>query len=288
MSRLLCLVILLSVSAPEWISANDAFDRHLAGVLEGVVGSVDPIKELSGRDAAGLRTLSAGITTPAIVVVTQEGNLVKALVSWAFRKSPDGAAPTPVLMIERFVTYDRARENQTLAAGKDVMLFPGFAFNFDIGQVVPAGQGEDVVFNDARKLATAGTAEMFPLNGSALPEDEAEDYDPTDHDGVLPRDFAGLWDLNADGRWVGTLELTYSEERGVTGEFTSEDTQSTYEVAGHWNPALPSRVKLMIAFPASTVEFVGHIWTTDKSRIAGTATMIDRDFGFVAKRRVAE
>ncbi len=283
MTRVLLVVgCLLASGSSVW--AIDAFDRHRAGVLEGVVSTVEPVTELSSRQAAELRTLAPGITSPAVVVVTQDGNLVKALVSWAFRKDPEGGPPAPVLMIERYVTYDRSRENQSLASGRDVMLFPGYGFNFDIGQVVPEGQGEDVRFNEQRRLVTVGTAELFPLNGPAVEEPAADSRDPTDHDGVLARDFAGTWTLDADGRWVGTLELTHGEGTGLKGQFTSKETDSTYPVDVFWNPAQPSRVKFAVGFPATTVDFVGHIWTTDKGRIAGTATMIDREFGFVAQR----
>ena len=87
----------------------------------------------------------------------------------------------PIVVLERYVTYDRDRGDVTLAHGRNVMLFPGYEFDFDIGQVVPAGSGADLKFAADRQLAAIDKAKLHPVNGSVLPATPPDKYDPQDH-----------------------------------------------------------------------------------------------------------
>ncbi len=282
----------------------DVFDRHTSQVLRDATAGQQAVRSLSSRQAAELDRLSAGITSSAVVVVTDQGNVAKLLISWAFRKvvSPapaqamtqkEGQAPQgkqrplviPLLVLERYATYDKDRQDQTTANGKQVLLFPGFGFDLDIGQVVPAGQGEDIRFTEKRKLEALGTARLFPLDGTALPAVEAQKpYDPNDHQGVRVRDFSGRWQVDADGRWQGSLELEVNDEGRVRGTYTSQDTDSVYQVKGSLASGVPNRILLQIALPAAVQEVDAYLWTTDKSAMAGTTQMVGRTFGFYAQR----
>jgi hypothetical protein len=273
-----CLCLL--TASPVW--AVDAFDRPTLRALQQAVKEAEPLEGLSSGQAAELEVLGAGVTSPCIIVKTDQGNWAKALVGWGLRKGE--GKPVPVLMLERYVTYDSGRPGQTVAAGKDVMLFAGFGFNFDIGQVVPAKQGADVEFAADRRLTPAGEAEMYGLDGKLLAQQEPQRrIDPNDHQGVLARDFSGLWKLNADGRWQGLLELIVEDDGSVDGQYLSNETKSTYPIVGKVdNPA--HRMILEIELVNSVQSFEAFLWTTDKSTMAGTTTMADRKFGFYAVR----
>lgn len=275
--------LLATLMATPSIHAVDIFDRHTSQVLEAAVQGQEAVEKISSGDAARLQTLGFGITNPCIVVKTNGGNYAKALVSWAFRKEENGV--TPVLILERFVTYNRERGDQTLAAKKNVMLFTGFGFNFDLGQVVPADQQPDIQFSEKRTIVAVGKAKLFGLNGSALSEEvENAEYDPTAHEGVEPRDFNGVWKVNADGRWVGSWELEIGEGGRATGRYFSDDTRAAYPLKGRI-AGFPHRLLLEVELANAVQEFEVYLWTTDKSTMAGITTMIDRKFGVYAKRQ---
>src|SRR5262249_33250301 len=160
-----------------------------------------------------------------------------------------------------------------MASGKSVMLFAGFQFNFEIGQIVPDGQGGDIIFGDDKKLRSLGEAKIFALNGSALPPAEAgEKYDPATHEGVEPRDFAGTWQVNADGRWTGQWNLIVEDDGAVQGSYTSDDSKSVYRVRGQVT-GLPHRMTLDIELANTTQSFEAFLWTKDKSAMAGITTL---------------
>lgn len=274
-------VVFLTLAAATSVRAADVFDRHTADVLHEAAAKGKPLGELS-LDAAGmLKTLSPRLSSPCVIVKTNEGNWVKALVGWGFRKGPD--KPIPVLLIERYVTYRSDRANSTTANGKDVMLFAGFAFDFDIGQVVPAEFGGDVQLDAKGLLKPIGKAEIYGMDGSQLPPSDDEIPDPSDHEGVLPRDFSGTWALNVDGRWKGELELLLDDAGKATGTYRSDESKSAYEVSGRISGA-PHRLRLQLHLDNATQTFDAYLWTSDKSAMAGTTTLAERTFGFYAAR----
>ena len=263
-------------------SRADVFDDHTAYWLRRATSDAKPVESLAMRDAQSLNSIGRGIGSPCIVVHTNDDNWTKALVTWGFRKGKDGKR-VPVVLIERFVTYRGDRQNLTTAAGEEVMLFPGFGFNFDIGQVVPEGQGEDILCVGEGVLKPAGEAELFGLDGPALPEpDPSQRPDPTSHTGVIPTDFAGSWQVRIDGRWEGVWELDV-EERRVFGRFISDETKSVYEISGKI-AALPHNAKLNIELANASQSIDAFLWTKDKSAMAGIMIMADRKLGFYATR----
>src|SRR5262249_23874806 len=155
--------------------------------------------------------------SPCIAVKTDEANYAKAIIGWGLRKG--GEKPTPVLLIERFVTYRGDRPDLTSAVGKDGMLFPVFGFNFVIGQVVPAGQGADIELTTDQLVKPLGEAVLVPLDGSLLPAGDKSKYDPLAQEAVTPRDFAGPWKVDSDGRWKGEWELAVTDQNKISGTF---------------------------------------------------------------------
>jgi len=155
------------------------------------------------------------------------------------------------------------------------------------GQVVPEGQGGDVVFRaggaPGPRLEAIGEARLFTL---ARPPafDNARTPQPTPGRAVLPADFAGRYRLFANGQWSGTLDLK-AEARGVvTGRFRSDLHGTSYAVTGQVAADAAQKLRFAIAFPRARQEFEGYLWGEGKGAMAGTASLLDRSFGFFAVR----
>lgn len=279
--RCLALLMVLGLLSPGVAGAADVFDRHNGPVIRKAFDGGTPVAQLTLNESARLKPLSATIGAPCILVKTDEENWSKALVTWGLRKTAD--KPVQVLLIERFVTYRGDRPELTTAVGKDLMLFPGFAFNFDIGQVVPAGQGGDIEFTADGALKVLDPAKLLALNGSLLPAADKSVGKPTDHEGVEPGDFAGTWKIDADGRWTGEWQLKIAENGRASGSFVSKDLQNTYEITGQIS-GTSHNLKLDVFLANAQMQVDAYLWTTDKSRMAGTVTLTGRKFGFVATR----
>lgn len=274
-----CLVVLGSSLA----SAGDLFDQHSLAELKLATKESPALTELSSATAAKWQPLSAKIGSPCLIVQTNDGHWSKALLSWGQRKVKGRENPMPVLVLERFVTYRGDREGQTTTNGKEVMLFAGHSFSFDIGQVVPSGSGADIEFTEAGIVKPVGDAKLFGLNGSRLPAADAAKPNPNDHEGVLPRDFAGTWKVSIDGRWTGVWEINVDEQRTVLGKFVSDDTKSRYDLYGKVSN-VPHQARLEIDLANSQISVDALLFTTDKSTMGGTATLAGRKFAFVATR----
>lgn len=279
---LIWLTLLTVVGSAE---AADVFERHRSDALRKVVDTAPELESLSLDKAIMLKSLSSTITSPCVVVRTNDGNLAKAQLAWGFRKGPDGKA-VPVLLIERYVTYRSDREDVAAASGRDVMLFAGFALNLDIGQIVPDGQGGDITLTSESILKPLDDARLYGLDGSQLPEDDdaVAGGNPRDHEGVLPRDFAGKWKVSVDGRWRGEWDLKFVGRGRVQGKYVSDDSRSSYDLTGRV-AALPHNLKLDLQLDNATQTFDAFLWTKDKSTMVGTTTLSGRKFGFHAVRQ---
>lgn len=262
----------------------DVFDQHALKELRLAAKDAAPLTEVTASAAAKWKPLSSRLSSPCLIVRTNEGHWAKALLTWGQRKVKGRDEPLAVLVFERFVTFRNDREGQTAAIGKETMLFAGFSFSFDIGQVVPNGQGADVEFTEAGVLKPVGEAKLFALNGSRLEAVNGDKPNPNDHEGVLPRDFSGTWKVTVDGRWNGTWEITVDDNRTVLGKFISDDTQSRYELFGKVSN-VPHQAKLEIELANAQISVDAFLWTTDKSTMAGTVVMANRKFGFFATRK---
>lgn len=265
------------------VRGADVFEKHTAQHLQQAADRNEPVKRLSLEEARRLKSLSATISTPALVVRTNDGNWTKALVAWGFRPGDDGER-VPVLLIERFVTYRRDRTDLTTAADQGVMLFAGFTFNFDIGQVVPEGQGGDIRFTKDGTIEPVADAEMYGLDGSRLRSSETDDL--ADEGNRDADDFTGTWKVSVDGRWDGEWELTAHENGRITGTYTSAETKSRYDITGRV-ARLPRHLRLTVHLANAQQNIDAWLWSEDPSRMTGTATLAGQKFGFLAKRPAA-
>ena len=274
----------LTMCVASGVFAADLFDRHALSELKLAAKDAAAMPEVASATAAKWKPLSPRVSAPCLIVQTNDGNWSKALLVWGQRKLKGREQPHPVLVLERFVTYRSDREGQTAAIGKDVMLFAGHSFSFDIGQVVPTGSGADIEFTDAGLIKPLGEAKLFALNGSQLAGADPTKPNPNDHEGILPRDFAGTWKVSIDGRWTGTWEINVDEQRTVLGKFISDETQSRYELYGKVSN-VPHQAKLEIDLANSNMSIEAFLFNSDKSSMSGTVVMANRKIGFIAKRQ---
>ncbi len=280
------LLVLVNLSLLDTrLARGDVFDKHTLDVLQAHGEANEPVAALDMAAAKALKPLSKTVTEPTILIRTDEGNWTKAVVSWGFRRGGEGLIP--VLLIERYVTYRKDSFSTAVASGKDVMLFTGFHFNFDIGQVVPDGQGGDLTFTSDKRIEPLDTARLWGLDGSLVAETAPARPDPGDREGVFPTDFAGAWIVDVDGRWKGLWNIEVADNGRITGTFTSADTQSTYDLSGRV-AAPPHHARLTVAFDNAEMRIDAYLWTKDKSALAGHCSLAGQEFGFFAVRQTPD
>lgn len=297
-SRLMPVVTLLGLSIFTALATTvraDEFER-LEGVflfdIPGRAGTRAP-SALTYRDLEALPPALRDERAPLVIVKTDQGNLAKVLVTAAFKKlmpADQGAASVPVLILERFETIDAGDRRSFKARGKGVTLFDGFQFDLDIGQVVPDRAGGDIVFmahgSSEPRLTAAGTSRLYTLE-KPLPASSPVAGRPSSGRAILPGDFNGRFDLVADGQWSGRLDLAVDAEGTVSGSFRSDKNGTAYPVTGKTGEGVPQRIRFEVRFPRARQSYDGLIWSEGKNVIAGTVSMLDHPYSFVAIRQGA-
>jgi hypothetical protein len=286
------LLIVAGIGGP---ARADEFGRLEGAALfdiPGRTGTRSPAA-LSYQDMEALPSVLPGERAAFVIVKTDQGNLAKILVSGAFKKLtvPDQAAKTvPVLLVERFETIDLVDRRSFKARGKGVALFDGFQFDLDSGQVVPEQAGGDIRFTTSGpgepRLTALGTSRLYILDKppGLMP---AEAGRPSSGRAILASDYRGRFDLVADGQWSGRLELAVDPLGAVTGSFRSEKNGASYPVTGKAGDGVPQRIRFEVRFPRASQSYDGLIWSEGKNVIAGTVTMLEHPYSFVAIREGA-
>jgi hypothetical protein len=283
-----CLLASLSTAARA-----DDFDR---------LGEVDlsrPVLQQHARkvDGLGFRDLAAlpavlrDARTSLLIVVTDQGNVARLVASPGFRKAPDDPNKlTPTLVLDRFETRDPANRSAPAARGKEVWLFDGFGYDLDAGQVVPADMGADIRFvaagPDDGRLSPVGKAEMLAVE-TLPPVPKASADRPSEGRVVRTSDYAGRFRLAANGVWSGLLELKVDAEGVVSGDFQSDAGGAARPVTGKAAAGGDHGIAFTISFPRTKQEYTGWLWGEGKNVIAGSVTMINQTFSFVAIREGA-
>ena len=101
---------------------------------------------------------------------------------------------------------------------------------------------------------------------------------------MLPTDFSGRYRLVANGQWTGSLEIKSDDQGVVQGRFRSDQTGSSYRVAGQVESGTRNMVRFSVVLPRARMEFDGWLWTEGKGAMAGSMTLLDRTYGFFALR----
>jgi hypothetical protein len=269
---------------------SDEFEQIEGEALAGVPRSKEATShtELTLGAIEGLPNVLRDTRSAFLVATTDQGNLARMLVVAALRKPPGSVKePVPVLVLERFDTFDAGNLAARLARGKDVILFDGFQIDLDTGQVVPEDQGGDLRFQvhaeGGPKLAAVARARLYTLSRAPLVE-PARGARLSIGRTVLPGDFAGRYRLFANGQWSGTLDLKVDPQGAVSGRFRSDLNGSAYPLAGQVAPDVPHRVTFRVKFPRTQQDYEGYLWTEGKGALAGTLTMLDHAYGFFAIR----
>jgi hypothetical protein len=223
-----------------------------------------------------------------LMAATDQGNLARLLVAPALRRVPGSdREPVPVLVVERFDTFDAADLATRRARGRDLILFDGFQLDLDSGQVVPDEQGGDVQFRargeNGPRLAALSKAKLYTLS-KLPPLETAGQGRPAPGRSVLAGDFAGRYRLFANGQWSGTLDLKVDDGGRVSGRFRSDSSGTAYPVSGQVAAEIPHKVSFRVQYPRTQQDFEGFLWTEGKGAMAGTLSMLDRAYGFFAIR----
>jgi hypothetical protein len=268
----------------------DEFDRLEGEALAKVPGGegVRKREALSFEELGQLEPVLPGTRAPLVVVRTGRKNLCRLLVAPGLRKEPGAAGePAPVVVIERFDTFEGPKAVDRIARGKDLLLFDGFRVDLDAGLVVPEGQGGDVQFlaggEAGPRLVALPPAELYTVSKSPLPAAEVK-KGPSPGRAVVAGDFAGTYQLVTNGQWSGRLELGVADDGTILGRFRSDQTGTTYPVAGAVAAKPANRVQFSITFPRTKQLYEGYLWTEGKGAITGVATMTETPYGFVALR----
>jgi hypothetical protein len=284
-----CLGLWAFAAALAW---GDEFERIEGEALAAVPRSKDatPREQLTIREMDALPSVLRESRSALLVATTGQGNFARLLVSLALRKAPGSdREPEPVLVLERFDTFEAGNLANRLARGKDLILFDGFRVDLDSGQVVPEDQGGDLQFQfpaggeGGPRLLALGKAKLYTLAKAPILESAASAR-PSIGRAVLPGDFAGRYRLFANGQWSGVLDLKVDPSGAVSGRFRSDLNGAAYPVSGQVAADVPHKVAFTVKFPRTRQDYEGYLWTEGKGALAGTLTMLDRAFGFFALR----
>ena len=271
----------------------DDFDRLDGPALSAVVdeGGSEAKSTIAIRELAAIRPVLDGVVSPLLIAKTGRGNPARLLLSPALRKPEDGdGAAVPILLIERFDTFEAGPARSRIASGRGVVLFDGDGIDLDTGQIVPEGFGADLRFRagdgpadgriDAVVEARLFAPTVSPLAGQPGP------VGPSKGRSVAATDFSGRYRLDADGRWVGDLTLEADEAGTLTGRFRSEETGTSYPVRGRVGPD-PNRATFGVDLPRARLDFDARLFTEGKRTLAGTVVLEGQVYGFVADRQEA-
>ena len=281
--------ITLVILATASLAVADEFDNLDGATLAAMAkDAANPAREgLTPREIGSLPATLRGPRSAFLVATTDQGNVCRLLVSTGLRKPPGGKGEAvPVVVLERFDTFEAGNLKNRLARGKDLLLFEGFRVDLDFGQVVPDDQGGDLRFAEGKAgpslVAIGGSKIIAPAK---VPRSEAAaPSKPSAGRTVLPGDFAGRFRVFANGQWSGTLDLKVEAKGVVSGQFRSDQTGTSYPVKGQVAAFPPNKVEFAVELPRTRQEYEALLWVEGKGAMAGTMSMLGRPFGFFALR----
>ena len=265
----------------------DAFDDYTNPLLNKAMASdaAKEMKRVTPDDLLNNDRVLPGVDGAVLVVKTNQGRNAK-LVRAPARQKTDMTHSVATLLIDRYVTYKEGEERTVAAAGKTLVLFPGFRVSFDMGQVVPEELGGDLRFvadGDNAYVEPVGKAKLYLL---LKPLPEATPKKPEKlviGEKFEPRYFNGKYKLYDDGRRSGELVLKVGDDGSVSGAYYSDKDGSKYDVHGKIGTPDYS-IQFTVQFPRAEESFQGYLFTGDGKHLAGSSRLNDREAGFFATR----
>jgi hypothetical protein len=278
-------VIILSLPAA---ARADAFDNYVNPLLAKIPESksAQKLAKLTHEHIGQHGRALPGITETMIVVKTNDNRWAKLLVQHGRQKINDTES-TPIIIVERYVTFREGQERTIHASAKNIHLFENFRLNLDLGQIVPKDVPADlrVGVNDGFPfLETVGKAEMYVIT-KHLPEANPKKPEKLVVGAQFEvRYFNGSYKLFDDGRRSGTLNLKIADNGEVSGWYYSDKDGQKYEVSGKVSNSPQHRIDFLVTYPRSTQTFVGYLFTGDGRAITGTSRLQNHETGFYAVR----
>ncbi len=265
-AALLCLLLAILAVAPETLTPSafgDDFGRITGPALFEIPRRSKDLRtaHLSVRTIESMPEVVRGERAALVIATTDQGNLSKLLVSPGLRRPATGGDKTAmvsVINLERFETVDSGDRVTWKARGRDVLLFDGFEFDLDTGQVVPPGFGGDIRYSSrgeaGPELTALGQNALYPID-KPPPVPPSEPGRPSPGPAVVPADFQGRYTLIANGQTSGSLEIAVDAAGAVTGRFRSDRNGAVYPVSGTVAADLPRRIEFEIKFPRHATGF---------------------------------
>ncbi len=248
---------------------------------------------LDFQELAGATRVLPEIRAALVVVRTDQGRIARVLIEPAFRSPVDDRADlVPIVILERFATFDAPACLERSASGGDVQLFDGFTFDLDSGQVVPQGFGGDLVVQTSLQPGSkektsliAGPGVSLTLITKSIEISTLVGDNRPSHDRVIAAsDFGGRFSLQTDGRSFGLLSLRVVSNGPVMGTYRSKERGRLHNVVGRIIGDHSGHIKFSIQFPQAVRDYEGYLWSEGKAIIAGHTTMLGHTSSFVAIR----
>lgn len=284
-----CAYSLLAMCAVIAHARADHFEHYINPVLDKAVQdgkNVKEHKELTATQIAEMGEVLADTADTFLIVRTNEDRWAKLLVQQA-RQRFGKDKQTPMLLIEKYVTFKEATERTVKAKGENVHVYPGMRLNLDLGQFVPEALGGDILVEaldkDSFKLKPLGNARLYVLTKpipDVVPKKAAKLVVGATFE---MRYFNGEYKLYDDGRRSGKLKLEVNESGEVSGVFYSDRDGAKYEVFGKAGEP-QHQIRFTIKFPQVEQSFTGYLFTGNGKAIAGTTKLQNREAGFYAER----
>jgi hypothetical protein len=288
--RLLVVLALAVFAAP---ARADAFDNYINPILAKVPDAkgVKVLKKLTADQILDASGVVPGAQSALLMVQTNDGCFSKLLVQTARKRLNDeNKTLVPIVLLERFVAYRAGTDRTVTAEGKNVILFDGFRFSVDMGQVVPEKAGGDLRFvvqeKDGKEetyLEALGKAKLYLLTEPMPDAAPKKGNKFVMGDTFEAKYFNGKFKLIDDGRRSGTLELKVKEDNEVTGAFYSDKDGQKYDVIGKIGPAKHA-IQFVVKLPRTEQIFQGWLFTGNGLALAGSSKLQDREAAFYATR----
>lgn len=214
-----------------------------------------------------------------LVVRTDEGGWCVLECQFAARKR--SGRVFPVVLLQRLAVV---RPDGGIAVQRsEVEWFAGLQLECDLGQVVPAEFGGDLVLEgddpaNARIVARPDV-DLWFIEKLTLPEPAST----SEESGSGLQAFAGNYEMYTDGKHAGRLRLSVADNGVVRGSFVSAQTGEAYSVAGRFGGP-EYRLRLRITFPQSVQDLELYFWRHMPGVGTGTLQSLDHVYGVLVAR----